>query len=77
MKESEQLRSKGFLPVSEVARRIGKHVQTVYWWANEQKIQSVYVGAHRYINWASVVRYYSKSDPAGASLLGIAKETTQ
>jgi excisionase family DNA binding protein len=69
--EAETMKAKGFLTAAEVAERIGKHVQTVYWWMKDGKIEHVWVSGHKYVSWPSVVRHYTEIDPKGASLLGI------
>ena len=69
--ERERLRGEGYVHASEVAERVGKSVQTVYYWLAQDKVEGVRIGTHRYVKWSSVVDLFKKSDPKAVELLGL------
>jgi hypothetical protein len=65
------LRSRGFVPAVEAAKRLGFTAQTVYDWADAEKIHQVRLGAARWVEWKSVVAYFKTSSPEAAKLVGL------
>jgi excisionase family DNA binding protein len=67
---TERLRHEGYLPISEVATRIGLHYTTVYRWVRENIVDFVDFGGAYYVKWASVVAHLG----AVADVLDMDKE---
>lgn len=73
MKQSEIMRSKGFLAATEVAERCGVHVSTVYSWIEKGDVEGERIGNRRYVSFASLVKYMGVEQ---SMLLGLIKEGT-
>jgi excisionase family DNA binding protein len=53
----EKLRTNGYIRVRELAKKAGVGIQTVYHWLDEKKIEEIRVGAARYVQVESAVKY--------------------
>ena len=51
------MRTKGWLLVSEAARKIRVTPQTIYRWISKKKTYGFRDGYRRYVNWASVLKH--------------------
>lgn len=66
------MRSKGFIPATEAAERLGYAAQSVYDWMDAGKVRGARLGRARWVEWASVVAYFKAQDSEAAKLAGIA-----
>jgi len=66
-----QLRSRGYLPVTEAAERLGYTTQCLYNWADAKLIHEVRLSKGRWVEWASVIAYFKKASPEAAKLAGL------
>lgn len=49
------LRSKGYVPVAEMAKRLGKDISTVYRWVDNGEVEGEEIMGRRYILLRSVI----------------------
>lgn len=69
--ERDALAEKGYVPASEVAKRVGKSPQAIYYWLQQGKLDGVRVGVHWYVKEKSLIEYYKRIDPKAVELLGL------
>lgn len=55
--EADMLRSKGYLPATEVAKRIGKHVTNIYRAVEDKRLRGIKVGRHWYVRVDSLTEF--------------------
>lgn len=51
------MRGKGYLLVSEAARKIGVSPQTIYLWLEAKKVEGFREGYRRFVRWSTVLRH--------------------
>lgn len=67
---TQNMREKGFLTCTEVARRIGIHKATVYRWVKDGRVRAKDFSGAYYVEWASVVEHLGDV----AEVLGLTEE---
>ena len=68
--QAEMLKTQGWVTVSDAAKRIGRHVTTVYRLIETKQVQELRVGQSRYVRWVSLVQFLG---PNAAKALGLVK----
>jgi hypothetical protein len=71
MTEVEVMATKGYIPVTEAAAKVGKSKQALHYWLDTEKIKGVKIGSKLYVLWQSVLDYYKHEDPKALELLGL------
>lgn len=66
-KLSEKMKEQGYLPSSEVAKRIGMHRATIYRWINAGVVEFLDMGGGYYVRWESVLAHLGEV----ATVLGL------
>ncbi len=72
---AKSLRTKGYIPASEVAQKLGMHINSVYRWINEGEVVSMKLGNKRFIKLGSLVGKIGKEAALAVGL--IAQPTTE
>ena len=57
MTTNNTLAAKGYVPASDIAGKLGKHVTTIYRWIDAGTIDGIRVGKLRYVSLRSVFNY--------------------
>lgn len=65
------MRKRGFLLVSEAARKVGRTNQTLYRWLAEEKVEGLRDGFRRYVRWSTVLRHIGRD---ACELRGLTQE---
>ena len=69
--QKEMMAAKGYVPVSEVAEKLGVHVTSIYRLMDADSVDGIRVGRSRYVSKVSLAKYYRQIDPKAADLLGL------
>ena len=71
------MRKRGYLLISEAARKLGRPNQTLYRWISEGKVEGFREGYRRYVKWASVLKHLGEPATAmrGLSKIDVMIET--
>jgi hypothetical protein len=70
-KLTTQMREQGFLPCSEVAKKVGVHRATVYRWIRGGVVEHMDFSGAYYVKWSSVVQHLGRI----ANVLGLVENT--
>jgi excisionase family DNA binding protein len=62
------MRKRGYLLISEAARKLGRPNQTLYRWIEEGKVVGFREGYRRYVKWGSVLKHLG---PQAAEMRGL------
>jgi|6_EtaG_2_1085325.scaffolds.fasta_scaffold04337_5 hypothetical protein len=57
MTVNKTLRAKGYVPASDIATKLDKHVTTIYRWIDAGTIDGIRVGKLRYVSLQSLFNY--------------------
>lgn len=66
-KQAEIMAARGYIPATEVSRKLGNDIATVYRWLDDGKIEGLSVGGRRYAKLTSLIQHIG---PEAARIFG-------
>lgn len=67
-KQTEIMRSKGYISASETAEKVGKSIATIYRWLEEGFVEGTQLGRSWFVKLDSLIKYLG---PESAEMLGL------
>lgn len=71
MDEQDLMHTKGYLPVSTIARWARRHPSRIYMALDAGALEGIRAGRARYVQWESFKRWIARDSSASLEVLGI------